>query len=237
MKLDPSQNAPIIIVGMHRSGTSCLTGSLAQTDLQFGDVNRAAPHNKKGNYENYAIMELHEALLAANDGSWDNPPESVKWSDYHKKWRDQLIKSYPVDKTWGFKDPRTLLLLDGWLEALPNARLVGSFRHPIAVAKSLNTRNKFPFEKSFSMWMFYNLTLFKYISERGGELICFDHSPQVYRKHLTHMVNKLSLNLPDKGFDFFDQGLRVNNKNIPEEYPAEVAGLYQQLCELAMNGN
>ena len=44
--------APVAIVGMHRSGTSCLAGCLEDLGLTLGKVNRAAPHNLKGNNEN-----------------------------------------------------------------------------------------------------------------------------------------------------------------------------------------
>lgn len=41
----------VLILGMHRSGTSCLAGSLQEAGLYLGEVNTAAPHNAKGNRE------------------------------------------------------------------------------------------------------------------------------------------------------------------------------------------
>ena len=43
---------PIVILGMHRSGTSCLAGCLEELGLHLGTVITSAPHNKKGNREN-----------------------------------------------------------------------------------------------------------------------------------------------------------------------------------------
>jgi len=43
---------PILILGMHRSGTSCLAGCLEEAGLYLGDVNLKAGFNKKGNREN-----------------------------------------------------------------------------------------------------------------------------------------------------------------------------------------
>lgn len=63
----------VMVLGMHRSGTSCLTGLLQQTGLELGDVVTEAPHNKKGNRENLDIMRLNDDVLAHSRGSWDRP--------------------------------------------------------------------------------------------------------------------------------------------------------------------
>jgi len=64
----------IAVLGMHRSGTSCLTGLLEDAGVPLGDVQKENPHNPLGNQENLRIMHLHDAVLAANGGSWDAPP-------------------------------------------------------------------------------------------------------------------------------------------------------------------
>ena len=64
----------ILILGMHRSGTSCLAGSLQEAGLYLGEVNTTAPHNAKGNRESRTIVALHDGLLQANGGAWDAPP-------------------------------------------------------------------------------------------------------------------------------------------------------------------
>ena len=73
----------VIILGMHRSGTSCLAGSLQASDLELGEVFTANPHNKKGNRESERVMALHESLLEMNSASWDQP-KVVEWDDAHR---------------------------------------------------------------------------------------------------------------------------------------------------------
>ena len=61
-----SQQKPcILILGMHRSGTSCLAGSLQQQGVYLGEVHEWNPHNLKGNRENPHIMALNEGLLGS----------------------------------------------------------------------------------------------------------------------------------------------------------------------------
>ena len=74
----------VSIVGMHRSGTSCLAGTLEEAGLHLGNVITEAPHNAKGNRENRSIMDLHEELLVHSGGSWDRPPDRLSWSDAHR---------------------------------------------------------------------------------------------------------------------------------------------------------
>ena len=169
---------------MHRSGTSCLAGSLQEVGLYLGDVNEQAPHNAKGNRENRAIMDLNDAVLMANDGSWHEPPDTVVWNSEHRARRDELIGAYPAHKTWGFKDPRTLQTLGGWLEALPSVRCVGTFRHPVAVARSMHARDRFSRDKSLSLWMNYTRLLLHYQRRFGFDLVCFDWSAEDYHKKL-----------------------------------------------------
>ena len=63
----------IAVLGMHRSGTSCLTGLLEDAGVCLGNVSKQNPYNRKGNQENLQIMYLHDAVLDDNRGSWNNP--------------------------------------------------------------------------------------------------------------------------------------------------------------------
>jgi len=218
---------PVIILGMHRSGTSCLAGSLEQAGLHLGQVNTKAPHNAKGNRENRDIMDLNDTVLSAVGGSWDNPPSSsVPWSADQIAARDALIATYPTNKVWGFKEPRTLFTLEGWLDALPDARLVGTFRHPLAVAQSLSTRNKFSIEQGMDLWMAYNQRLLQISQRREVSMMCFDWTPQHYSRALGDLSIRLGLTPPSTGFDFFETPLRRNSVIQDQELPSGVRDLY-----------
>ena len=83
--------SPILILGMHRSGTSCLAGSLQQRGLFLGEVYEARPHNRKGNRENQRIMDLNNAVLATSDGAWDRPPARLSWERAAAIERDAIV--------------------------------------------------------------------------------------------------------------------------------------------------
>ena len=142
---------------MHRSGTSCLAGCLEQAGLFLGEVDTQARHNAKGNRENRNIMDLNDSVLGSVEATWDNPPKSVlNWTSEQIAARDALIARYPSDQKWGFKEPRTLFTLEGWLDAFPKVEIVATFRHPLSAAQSLKFRNGFPIERGLALWKAYN---------------------------------------------------------------------------------
>lgn len=228
-----TQIGTVIILGMHRSGTSCLAGALQEAGLYLGKVNEKAPHNAKGNRENRAIMDLHDQVLTANGGSWDAPPCSPTWSPKLAAARDILIKSYPADRLWGFKDPRSLITLEGWLDVLPAARCVATLRHPLAVAQSLQRRNKFSYQKSLDLWVSYNTILLNFQREMNFDVINFDWPADRYRARLIDMATRLGLVVPENGFSFFQPKLRTSGIQGTRPLPAHVAEIYASLREIA----
>jgi hypothetical protein len=223
----------ICILGMHRSGTSCLTGSLQEAGLILGEVVTEAPFNRKGNRESLPIRELHEDILTANHSAWNRPSQAaVTWSAEHRARRDAIIASYPADSLWGFKDPRTLLVLAGWREALPAMRFVGTFRHPLAVAASLASRDGSTIEQGLALWCHYNQLLLHYHRELGFEVISFDLPEERYHEQLVQLATRMGLTPPTSGFTFFDGKLRKAAVPAGDTLPADVARIYDQLLQI-----
>jgi len=218
----------LIILGMHRSGTSMLAGSLRQMGLNLGNINTKAPHNKKGNMEHPAIMHMQENLLNSNGGAWDNPPNVITWTKLHLSVRDLFISSFDEENVWGFKDPRTLFTIEGWLEVIPNAEFVGIFRNPSSVVLSLQKRNDFTIEKSLELWKVYNKRLLQLHNVYNFPLIEFHQDISI----LTNKLNELGqiLNLPSRQskLSFFEEKLR-SNEPINFTIPDEINNLYTEL--------
>jgi hypothetical protein len=218
---------------MHRSGTSCLAGSLQEAGLFLGNVmTRGGRHNAKGNRENVDIMKFQESVLRANGGSWDAPPAQLTWSDEHRKRRDAIIASYGDAPFWGFKDPRTVLTLEMWREAVPDLRVVGTFRHPTSVALSLEKRHGGPRKKWLDLWMLYNERLVVHQQELRFPLLSFDLEDAAYAAALRKIANEIGLRTPDQ-MAFFEPALR-RRRHVPSDpLPPRVAELYARLAEIA----
>lgn len=205
--------SPIFVLGMHRSGTSCLTGCLEQAGLFLGSVNRAAPFNRKGNNESIAVMNFNDRVLARVGAAWDRPPkETVILTSAEKTQLRALLDNYPAGVAWGLKDPRLLLLFDAWNSEV-GPRLVGTIRHPAEVVASLTSRARslgraMDAGAAFSLWQNYNERLLAIHRENPFPLVRFDQEPAAYQAAVSGIAQ--TLGLPGKAkLSFFESGLRT----------------------------
>lgn len=218
----------IIILGMHRSGTSCLTGALEQCGLFLGPVSRDLHvTNPKGHFELIPIMVIHEDILRENNGSWRHPPSHIVVSDHQKaRLRKNIALSF--DGIFGFKDPRTLLFVDTWKEILPLASYVGTFRHPSEVASSLYQRDHIPIDEGLNLWAQYNQRLIQLYRQDPFPIIEFKPGPG-YRDSVYQVAIKLGLK---PSFDaintFVDDNL--NHGGQPD---AQTSDLYETLQDIS----
>jgi hypothetical protein len=229
----------VLVVGMHRSGTSCLAGSLQQRGLYLGEAQEWNRNNRKGNREDLRVVRLNSAVLAHSGGAWDRPPAALAWTPRHARERDEIVSllcAGASTESWGFKDPRTLLTLPFWLEGIADpVTLVGSFRHPAQVARSLHARGQVPFGEGVALWRRYNELLLEEYRRRPFPLVCFDLPERDYLSQLDRLAS--SIGLPATGgmggTGFFERSLRhwqVDDGGLPE-VPAECAALYQRLLD------
>ena len=199
---------------MHRSGTSCLAGSLQQAGLHLGDVHTANPFNRRGNREHPRVMALNDAVLAANGGRWDNPALALHWGPALRAERAAVLEELvPAQGPWGFKDPRTVFTLPFWQEAVPAWKFAGTYRHPAAVARSLAHRNRFSHARGLALWREYNQRLLTLARRYAVPLIRFDQAPEAYRADLVGLLQHLGLE--PAAADFFQPELRNHDDAEP----------------------
>jgi hypothetical protein len=222
----------VAVLGMHRSGTSWLAGSLQELGLEMGEVSTADPHNKKGNRESPVLMEIHEGVLADNDGSWKKPPKKAAWSQA----RSTALAAHVADMNarypsgWGFKDPRALLVFDEWLRQVPRLDRVGIFRHPLAVHRSLAARSdRFDEARSTELWRAYNERLIAEHDRAPFTVLRFDVAPDALFAGLQRVAKELSLPAADRRSAFFDAELVHNNDVAAEPIPRACRKLWTEL--------
>ena len=221
----------VAILGMHRSGTSCLAGSLEAWGLPLGEVKTSSKYNKLGNRENPRIFRLHEAVLEDNGGSWRNPLTVTTWRTERLDALGAIIKNYPSGP-WGFKDPRTMFLLDGWYCVIPRSRFqyVATFRHPMAVARSLNVRNGMSIDRGLELWRCYNQRLLSLMEGRKIHLVNFDVSGSAYSRSIAAICQDLGFDLEEPEVPFRDAALISHHQSRCEaRLGPSVVRIYEKL--------
>lgn len=157
--------SPVIVIGMHRSGTALLTRLLEGLGLFAG-------WRQDENAEAYYFLALNAWLLRQAGASWQTPtPIRYLYDDrqararalaylrralaqprvltylgasYFRSYRTPAFLTVP----WGWKDPRTTFTLPFWLALFPRARVIHIVRHGIDVAHSLQERE----ERVYQRW-------------------------------------------------------------------------------------
>lgn len=236
----------LCILGMHRSGTSCLTGSLQRGGLFLGTVHEWNEYNRRGNRENQDVVNLHEAVFKANDLNWKQPlrPASWKtlwrhpapiWQPQHTERAREILAAYADEPLWGFKDPRTLMLLKAWHKLVPDMEFVGIYRHPMAVAQSLASRPALPVtvEEGLQMWYIYNRELLRQYRRHPFPVLCFDWSEDKFHQQLNILHRDLGLTPVSADERFYTKELHKQVADSTASLPPHIRKLYDQLEAIA----
>ncbi len=218
----------VMVVGMHRSGTSMLAGSLQQAGLELGPCSTWNEFNRRGNREHPGVVAFHERLLARQGASWHAPPAAFqRWTSSERRAATRIIRSFRGAGCWGFKDPRATFFHEGWQELLPALQFVGIFRHPSAVAASLDARGGMSSDDAIRIWLAYNRRLLELHRERPFPVLCFDDDERTLHRQINTAAEWLGLQ-PLGQDRFFTQSLKHHTPaSLP--MPREAAELYATL--------
>ena len=173
----------VLVLGMHRSGTSALTRALGLLGLETGrrgDLMEAAPSNRSGHWEISALTECNDDLLRAAGGRWSGPPGDLSGLTAAAAGAPgdearALVADVLPDAPWTWKDPRLCLTLPFWHEVL-GARppAVVCLRHPVEIAASLERRNGFAPAYGMALWERYLRSLWSHLAGEPALVVDYD---------------------------------------------------------------
>ena len=226
------REAPIIITGMLRSGTSYTAGWLKKLGLDLGD-NLMPPGvgNVDGYFEDLDFVDFHEGVLKENGLSYkvQNEP-NIFISNEKRSLAKEIILRKSKNHIWGWKVPMTCLVLDFWDGLVPEAKYIFIYRDFRSVANSLykwelslckkNTWfMKMLFELKFrilkghlynlyiSSWIIYNKKILDFVSRTNSNKYIVIKITDIYN-HPEALVNIIS----DK-FEISFDSIPINETN------------------------
>ncbi|WP_022793416.1 sulfotransferase family protein [Marinococcus halotolerans] len=143
--------SPVIVIGMHRSGTTMLSKHLEKAGIFMGE-------KKEKNNESLFFLELNKWILRQCYARWDEV-ERYYELEKHPSLKKEIINKMSFDikfykklrylhknlkftnlGEFGWKDPQNTFTVDLWKEIFPKAKIIHIYRNPIDVAKSLQNR-------------------------------------------------------------------------------------------------
>ena len=246
MSTNDSKPSVFIVTGMHRSGTS-LTASLFQkVGVDIGKkLVGPAVGNVKGHFENVDFVEFHKSVLRSHgiDELGCTLDKTIPVAGEFVEIAKKLIAdNQETNKHWGWKDPRTALFWDFWLNLLPQANFICVYRSPWEVVDSLYRRGTDVSllhnpEMAVKMWIHYNqqvLELHKHFPDRCllANVYPIGNTPDFF---IDRVNDKFNVNLGVIPADNFEESLLVNDivkshrPSLIEKYFPEALELYQVL--------
>lgn len=174
----------VVVLGMHRSGTSALTKALEVMGVSLSEnLMPEGEFNPKGHWEDLDVVSINDRLLAETDSIWSSPTltEINFESQLVSLLLDEAVSlvSNRVDEhaVWGFKDPRTSRLLPFWQAVFSRAgvkpKYVYALRNPLDIARSLERRDGISHKHSFILWLMHTLPNLALLKNESVEFITF----------------------------------------------------------------
>ena len=162
----------VVVLGMHRSGTSALTRMLNVLGAELGNnlMPPAKCNNDLGFWEHQLVVDLNNKIFNIFGVSWDTTealPEDWACDKALDPLRDEAVKIISGDfscKTlWAVKDPRLCRLLPFWKPILDGfgcaVRYVLCLRDPAEVSHSLLRRDNIQLSAGYDLWLRHSLEM------------------------------------------------------------------------------
>ncbi len=245
----------ILVLGMHRSGTSVIARMLNLCGASLGhDLIPPKQDNERGFWENSAILALHERFLAQSGFQWHRVVTPTKdWLDAPAARRFMSDLAPILDEEFGgselflVKDPRLSLLAPLWLAALPKAAIrpvfVIAIRHPDEVAASLQRRDGFSPAQSRLLWLQHLIEAERATRGHPRVFVHYEHLLEDWRTQLTRIGSGLGIAWPARPDvyepaigEFIAPSLRhERTSSATEPLPDLVQQLYDIACKACVD--
>jgi hypothetical protein len=182
----PRPETAVLVLGMHRSGTSAVTRIVNLLGVPVGRAEgllAGDERNAKGYWESANLMLFHEHLLSRLGGRWDAPPPLQ--AGWENAWGLALMvgrarvafkDAYGDVRTFVFKDPRTSLTLPFWRRALRprKALAIVVHRSPVSVAGSLEERDRMAKRDALALWETYNRATLRHTDDLPTTYVAYE---------------------------------------------------------------
>jgi len=224
----------VLVLGMHRSGTSALTGMLASSGLDVPVDLMDRPDdviNRKGYWESEGLMQLNDRLFSSLGLHWstaDQLPAGWTDSDAAMLWRRSLISqwqqscrglAHPV-----IKDPRLCVLTEG-LQPLVQADAVRftvflPIRHPLEAARSLQAAQGTDLRQGLQLWVAHVLEAERWSRDLPRQIIAFEdliQQPEAVLVQCRQRLGQETVMEQEQASSFIDPALRRQTARHREE--------------------
>ena len=247
-----SGKTALVVLGMHRSGTSSVAGALALLGARAPQtLMRPAEDNPKGFWESEVLAELNDRLLAADGSTWrdwrrlDLSKVAEVLPAFRAEAADKLAAEFGGADLIVLKDPRICRLFDFWRGVLEDGGyrvvVVSPLRSPAEVAASLMARNDMSRCHALRLWLRHVLDAERASRRQPRRFMTWPDFIADWRKEVNRTAQDLGVSLdrtPEaeaRVDEFLSAELKRQNAN--EGVPDQIRRAYQILELIARDGD
>lgn len=165
------QMKTVIVLGMHRSGTSMIAGVLHCLGIFMGGrLLGRSEYNPFGHFEDIRFIELNDRILAAAGGDWLHVPAADEILMQADAFQAEIQRLLATDRagSWGWKDPRTCLTLDLFFPYIENPNFIVCHRDADEIAASLHKRDGLPLDRGLALKAVYDRRMEEFFARHPG---------------------------------------------------------------------
>jgi hypothetical protein len=214
----------IVVLGMHRSGTSAITRGLICLGVQLG--NRLIPpiegNNDKGFWEDIDLNNLNNEILETIYKEWhyfvsiqQEEIEFLRQKGYFERAVEMMRQKVAGSTIYGIKDPRFSILLPFWKEVFSfleyEVHYIIAVRHPMSVVKSLLKRDGFDYDKSYFLWQSHVINSLSGTIGCSRIVVDYDKLIQYPEKELKRIANAFNLEIDSRELEIYTIEFLDNN--------------------------
>jgi len=248
-----------LVLGMHRSGTSAISGTLAKLGATPPKtLMEGHPDNLKGHWESLAITLMHDELLESAGSRWNDwRPFNLDWFDtpvaarFKERAKTLLASEFGEAPAFVLKDPRICRFLRFWLDIFAEEgitpRLILPVRQPLEVAQSLKERDGFSLSEGLLLWLRHVLDAHRTTNALPRVIVSWADFLADWRRETARIGGEFGVLWPRLSDvtaaeidDFLTVELKHNNASIEvarahPDMHAWVMAAYEALLELSLN--
>ncbi len=219
----------LLVLGMHRSGTSLLSGLLSNAGLDLGkSIMEAAEDNPSGFHENARIVALHEQLLNSLGQTWSSfaeLPEGWQQSEDVEAFRSELKalleEEFDGERPLCIKDPRLCRLLPLWRDLCKELQVdlacASIVRPAPEVVASLAKRDSLGQAHGRALWLRYNLDMIAHCEGIPLYRTSYETVMQEPERVLGELADTCGLTLASADVGLVNPALRHHKENLPND--------------------
>jgi O-antigen biosynthesis protein len=251
----------LLVLGMHRSGTSALSRLLNLLGVELGsDLLPPAADNETGFWEHREIQFIHDRIYEDLQAEWTHvSPLPDHWWERpgiqkrRQQLKEELARDFGNYTLWGIKDPRLCSMLPLWrplldeLHCKPKCVLI--FRNPLEVVRSLVKRDKISESRAYLLWLRSVIESEQYSRDLPRALTTFERILSDWQGQFSQIGRTLEIHWPtpiDQVTDAVSEFIRPSARHhrveddsflADNQVPQQVRRLYAAVLAAVESGH